>query len=269
MDNQPINTSSRIVNNYRNAKQIRPMTARQTAYVAGFMDARASITCNVIHKKRPSLLWRIRISGIDKPQIKYIYSLLGIGNLTSSDINGKRRIILTIGITEGTRLAQLVMPYMCIKWQQMAMIAIYSGAVIDGRIDDPVAIATAVSEANQAGTGRTINTTDPEIIMGYISGLWDGNGTVCVVNNRPIISIYNSYIEPLQMIESHLGGQLIKLKKKMAKNSQVYALRWSSWLMVDLFYNLLLNSNSKKVKKLYGMWIIHRTLRTQGTKHAT
>lgn len=252
-DNHKLNNIDRSIATYRSARSLRPLSDKQLAYLAGFLDARCSITCNII-KDKNNLLWRTRISGSDKPQIKFIYNLLGLGRLNTN----KSRSIITIGITDSVNLAKAMLPLSMIKWRQYAGIIQYANAMITGIEIDKQLVANNISDYNQNNIGRLVNLENPDLISGYISGLWDGNGSVCQVNNRPIVMIYNTTREPLIFIQKIIGGSIIKMSKKYEKNRQLYALRWSSWKVVQLFYQMLI-SNSIKARKLYKLWLSYQT----------
>lgn len=234
-----------LISKYRKAKQINPLSQKELSYIAGFIDAKGSITCT---KTRKSVLWRIRVSAINAAHAKMLHNLIGIGRLS----NNKRHII-TIGLKESITLINNIIKYSSIKRNQLLSMLEYTNLQITGQNIDTNYYVEQLSKLNQSKIGYYPSIDNMDEYTGYISGLWDGNGTCFVKNKKLIIGIYNTVIEPLNYLNESIDSQVIELKKRIQKHSSIYMLKITNKKAIDWFYNNLFG-NSDKAKNMYKLY---------------
>lgn len=235
MNNQEYNTNNSIAFKYLNADKINNISNKNLAYLAGLVDSRMSITCT---KVKFNYFWRIRFKSEDKPFVKHIWKLLGLGKLNNGQI--------TIGVMEGRSFSEQISKYCVVKRKQLNLLYEYTNKVLTNSCVDNYPKLISELNNNKQCTPHNFNSIDESI--GYLSGFFDGRGTISD-GKRKTITISCMYNEPLVLINKMMDstGQWIESK---TKNGILYSLRWSSWKHIIYFYSILY-SKSKKAHKLY------------------
>ena len=235
------------ISKYQNARLLNKLSEKQLSYVAGYIDAKGCITC-VWLKKINVLMWKLRISFNNEKDLNNFHNLIGIGNKS----NGKR-FVITIGIKESLDLIKNILPFSCIKSNQLKLMLNYIADILNDEIINKEEYIRDIKLLNEDRSGNYANFNE-DTFKGYFSGLFDGNGSIYLNRRSLILGIYNTVLKPLELISKIAnGGKIIKITKPHPKHSQLYFLKFDKAEELEWIYNNLF-SNSCKTKKFFKLY---------------